>query len=179
MARPFAGKEYDCLNCGVTFRRSQTEIARGRTKYCSTTCAGEAHSGENNPSWRGGWHLSSHGYKKIRVDGGYEYEHRRNMELHLGRKLETGEDVHHLDGNKQNNSLDNLLLMSARDHRLLHGNQRNGSRNNKAKLDEQQVVDMRKMYGDGETTRTLAELFGVDISNVRLIVRKKTWRHVT
>ena len=55
MARPFEGKELTCLNCGTTFRRSRSEIDRGRTKYCTLTCSGSAHSGENN-------HMYKHGH---------------------------------------------------------------------------------------------------------------------
>lgn len=51
MARPFAGKILNCLNCKSGFRRSQSEVARGRTKFCSVKCAGAKHSGESNPSY--------------------------------------------------------------------------------------------------------------------------------
>lgn len=45
---------------------------------------------------------------------GYMGEHRLVMEKHIGRELETTEDVHHLDGDKTNNSLDNLMLFPTR-----------------------------------------------------------------
>ena len=32
------------------------------------------------------------------------------MENHIGRKLEKGEIVHHIDGNKKNNDISNLYL---------------------------------------------------------------------
>ena len=36
-------------------------------------------------------------------------------------ELPTGMEVHHLDLNKQNNDPDNLIMLSKRDHALLHG----------------------------------------------------------
>jgi hypothetical protein len=46
--------------------------------------------------------------------------HRVLMETHVGRKLKTDEHVHHIDGNRANNELSNLQLMSAAEHAKLH-----------------------------------------------------------
>jgi len=40
----------------------------------------------------------------------YVLEHRLVMEKHLGRYLEPHEHVHHIDGNRANNTLKNLEL---------------------------------------------------------------------
>lgn len=48
------------------------------------------------------------------------HEHRVVMEKHLGRALIKGEIVHHLDGDKHNNSIENLQLMTQSEHIALH-----------------------------------------------------------
>lgn len=48
--------------------------------------------------------------------------HRRLMEEHIGRKLKPNEVVHHIDGNKLNNDLSNLKLMTRREHIEIHRN---------------------------------------------------------
>lgn len=55
-------------------------------------------------------------------DGKYIAEHRFIMSKHLGRPLEDGEIVHHIDGNSRNNILSNLELMTPQEHFRLHGN---------------------------------------------------------
>lgn len=48
------------------------------------------------------------------------HEHRVVAEKILGRPIGPDEHVHHLDGNKQNNNPENLLVLSAKDHIALH-----------------------------------------------------------
>lgn len=50
---------------------------------------------------------------------GYVYEHIRNVELERG-EIPDGYHVHHLDGDKLNNRIDNLILLSNSDHIRLH-----------------------------------------------------------
>lgn len=60
------------------------------------------------------------GYKKIRIGDRLIDEHRLIMERHLGRELEVNEIVHHKDGDKSNNDLENLEVMSRSEHSRSH-----------------------------------------------------------
>ncbi len=67
-----------------------------------------------------GRYLKPSGYIGVRVPldtpgadaDGVMFEHRFVMQTHLGRPLLRSESVHHKDGNKTNNSIDNLELRS-------------------------------------------------------------------
>jgi len=46
--------------------------------------------------------------------------HRWVMEKELGRRLEKGEIVHHMDGNRRDNRPENLQVLTAKEHYKLH-----------------------------------------------------------
>lgn len=76
--------------------------------------------GENSNGWKGGIYLDSSGYRRLYINGVYVKEHRYLMEQYLGRKLLNTECVHHKNGNKLDNSIENLVLISREEHATLH-----------------------------------------------------------
>lgn len=91
-------------------RHSEASIAKmsasKKGKYCR----------EESPRWKGGRRIDSAGYVLIRIGDHYELEHQLVAEQKLGRSLLPDERVHHIDGDKQNNNPDNLMLLSPKDH---------------------------------------------------------------
>ena len=76
---------------------------------------------ETHSNWKGGRYIDSYGYVLVRIaKNKYRREHRLIVEQSLGRELVKSEVVHHKNGNKQDNRLENLLLTSASEHTRLH-----------------------------------------------------------
>lgn len=72
--------------------------------------------------------VHSNGYVMVKVshgqssqgNGNYRPKHRVVMEQAIGRPLKRHEHVHHVDGDKTNNQLDNLLLLTNYQHNKLN-----------------------------------------------------------
>lgn len=116
--------EKECTYCGNKFLiwpgRSET------AKFCSISCKT---SNTNKVKARGYGELTKeNGYLKIKIPdhaycdkSGYVFFHRYLIEQHLGYEINPKEyDVHHIDENKMNNDLSNLVVIRHSAHMRLH-----------------------------------------------------------
>ena len=57
-------------------------------------------------------------------NNGWFLQHHVVIEKHLGRKLNKDEAVHHINGIKTDNNIDNLIVMNHGEHTRLHNLER-------------------------------------------------------
>lgn len=113
---------------GETFCKSCATKKSGFAKLGKPIKASPKKSrAEKHGAWKGGRFISSDGYVMIYMSPRkYRKEHFLVIEKHLGRLLQDGERVHHIDGDKQNNEGANLdLMISESEHRIAHNSLQN------------------------------------------------------
>lgn len=108
-----------CKNCNEELIRNKGESHSyfNDRKYCNRNCYKTYAVGKNASNYKRGYRVRPDGYLRYTDDS---YVHRKVMEDHLGRKLESNEHVHHIDGDKSNNYPCNLMILSNSEHRKEH-----------------------------------------------------------
>lgn len=84
-------------------------------------------TGQNAPGWKGGRISDGRGYVKILIPDhpeadrdGYVREHRYVWEIANARRLNPGEVVHHINGIKNDNRIENLVMLTRGEHQREH-----------------------------------------------------------
>lgn len=158
-----------CSNCGELIWHQRKDLHRV-CKKCAYVIR-QTPSGENHPNWNGGRYYHRDGYIVVQLQPdddyylmasgrGYVLEHRLIMAKHIGRCLFDGEIVHHINGIKDDNRIENLeLLPSNTEHlpynrlqmriKLLEWRVRELEQGNPVPRRDDDISDVRRDYTEG------------------------------
>ena len=106
--------ELACTNCGKLLRRRKIERKGYKSAFCDKKCECEYRSFGDNLERKGRY--NDQGYKSVKVNGKYVGEHRLIMSDFIGRKLKRHEIVHHLNGIRDDNRIENLCIVTNYTH---------------------------------------------------------------
>ena len=106
----------NCVMCGTPFwvrpYRQKTAL------FCSALCRNRGNGTLNADKIGDARRFTGTGNGYVKFN--HRHIHRIVAEEMLGRRLRKGEIVHHKDGNKRNNSPDNLEVMTQSEHMHIH-----------------------------------------------------------
>lgn len=104
------GETRECEHCNKKFYATRSDISRSRAGFCSRSCAGRYKNqrrGTNSPLYTTG----SASYRQMALD------YYPNCCRICGYDTLNVLQVHHIDGNRLNNGLDNLIILCPTHHK--------------------------------------------------------------
>lgn len=118
-------KEMICEKCAGPYTIKHRNVKKRKTSLCPK-CLDEFVTERlvaGNKGRASDFIISTRGYKYLRdyeEKHGYKFYHRKAVEDFIGRKLLKSDVVHHIDGDRLNNEIDNLFLTNLKGHHKAH-----------------------------------------------------------
>lgn len=135
-----------------------------------------------NECWLWTGHRNPFGYGRIGTDGTVALAHRASWELHNGPIPDGLCVLHRCDnpscvnpkhlflGTREENNLDRVAKGRSADTR--------GEGHPNARLTNASVSEARALHLDGWSATSLSRRYGVHLSTICLVLKRKTWSHV-
>ena len=100
----------NCDWCGKPIYKKRSDVARNKHNFCDPSC-----------------YIDYINFEKAGAPNQIVCGtplHRSLAKMKLGRALKENEEVHHIDGNHNNNDLENLMVLTASEHAKIHAAQK-------------------------------------------------------
>ena len=109
-----------CGQCGAEIEKIPSDLKNSKSGlvFCNKSCAcaynnTTLRSGENNPNWKDGSHKTSNYANKA-------FRYYKNICSICGFSEQSCLNVHHIDENRENDDIDNLIILCANHHSMIH-----------------------------------------------------------
>jgi hypothetical protein len=177
-------KSKPCLACGVPFKPKTSHM-----KYCSLECrfwSGVDKSAGIDECWPWTWAIAKSGYGCITVAlGKLRTTHRVAYEMVNG-PIPPGKYICHRCDNRAccnpahlfaGDPADNTSDMWSKGRQHSYATMQKGEARHNARLNAEAVREIRRRAG-GESKSALARNYGVSITAITAVIKRKTWKHI-
>jgi hypothetical protein len=184
-----------CIKCGNIFHKVHGDSSWCSKKFCSKQCVTNYKYGtpierfnssyviSENGCWNWIKSLGTHGSGNISVNGNQMLSYRYSYLIHKG-EIPKGMDVCYSCDNRACVNPKHLWLGTHRENMMDslnkgRGNRQIGSECHKAKLTEEQVIEIRLKHASGYFNYCdLSKIYGITHQAIRDIVIRKNWKHI-
>jgi hypothetical protein len=114
--------------------------------------------------------------------------HRLVVQAFIG-EITSGMHVNHKDGIKHNNSMENLEIVTPSQNTKhaydtlgrigKNSNPSKGEKHHNSRFTACDVIEIRRLYNEGDTQNDIAARFNTRQSHISKIVRRESWEHVS